>query len=89
MQYLLQQDYGKTVASADTAATVQVCDASSGRTRLIYPGRVDVVTAIAWSPDGEYVASANTDKTVQIWESTTGRPTLTYRTHRSEVLTVA
>ncbi len=32
-----------------------------------YKGHSDVVSELAWSPDGKYIASGSTDKTVQVW----------------------
>jgi WD40 repeat protein len=78
----------KHLASVGTDSSVQVWNASTGRTVWIYccQGWINGVT---WSPDGRYVATANTSKTVQVWQSMTGTPELIYSNHHSEVLSVA
>ena len=78
----------KHLASVGFDKSVQIWNASTGRTIWIYCCQ-GWVNGITWSPDGRYVATANTSKTVQVWESTTGSPVLTYSNHRSEVLAVA
>ncbi|HEY7417515.1 MAG TPA: serine/threonine-protein kinase, partial [Ktedonobacteraceae bacterium] len=55
----------------------------------IYRGHTNFVTAIAWSPGGEYIASGSVDGTVQIWDATTGKTILTYRVHAISVTAVA
>ncbi len=48
---------------------------------LIYRGHTEIVTAIAWAPDGTRLASASYDSTVQVWDVATGRHALVYRGH--------
>ncbi len=63
---------GKRIASASGVEgegdyTVQVWDASTGKTLLTYTGHTEAVHAVAWSPDGSRIASASQDRTVQVW----------------------
>lgn len=39
-----------------------------------YTGHIDVVTAVAWSPNGTLIASSSLDGTVQIWKPLTATP---------------
>jgi serine/threonine protein kinase len=44
-----------------------------GEVVTTYTQHSDWVSAVAWSPDGNYIASASYDKTVQVWEPSTGK----------------
>src|SRR6266702_1446958 len=48
---------GRHIASAGEDQTVQIWDATTGRTILTYRGHSDIVTTVAWSPDGKRIAS--------------------------------
>ncbi|HEU5200599.1 MAG TPA: protein kinase [Ktedonobacterales bacterium] len=54
-----------------------------------YTGHTDVVTAVAWSPDGKHLASASKDHTVQVWEALTGKHALIYRGHTATVQAIS
>jgi WD40 repeat protein len=72
---------GRRVASGSWDNTVQVWDANSGSTLLIYRGHSQKVVAVAWSPDGRRVASGSWDNTVQVWDANSGSTLLIYRGH--------
>jgi eukaryotic-like serine/threonine-protein kinase len=55
--------------------TAQVWDIPQRRLLYTYHGHSDVVTTVAWSPDGTRIASGSTDKSVQIWKAETGEQT--------------
>ena len=69
---------GTSIASATAGLkeidpAIHVWDAATGRTQLKYTGHASGaiaifnVSALAWSPDGQYIASAGTDKSVKRW----------------------
>nr|HET6904249.1 protein kinase [Ktedonobacteraceae bacterium] len=76
---------GKHIVSCDQTsdssrtATIQLWDAATGETILIYRGHTNGVYAVAWSPDGSRIASAGYDGTLQIWKAATGTTIATYR----------
>src|SRR6266704_1953602 len=80
---------GKRVASGSTDTTVQLWDAITGRTQLIYRGHTGSVIAVSWSPDGKRLVSASADATVQLWDAITGRTQLIYKGHSEVVFGVA
>ncbi|GHO45987.1 tetratricopeptide repeat protein [Ktedonospora formicarum] len=54
-----------------------------------YNGHNDVVSGVAWSPNGKYIASGSYDRTVQIWDAQTRRLITTYHGHTELVWRVA
>ena len=52
-------------------------------------GHSSIVTAVAFSPDGQLVASASWDKTVRLWEAATGTCRSTLEGHSDDVRAVA
>ncbi|HEY7417330.1 MAG TPA: WD40 repeat domain-containing protein [Ktedonobacteraceae bacterium] len=61
------------MATGSADKTVQVWDATTGKTLLTYRGHKDKVNAIAWSPDSKLIASGSDDHTVQAWDVTTSK----------------
>jgi WD40 repeat protein len=52
-------------------------------------GHADVVSCVAFSPDGSRLASASFDKTVRVWDLSTRQPALTLTGHTDFVYAVA
>ena len=52
---------------------------------LVYHEHKDIVTDVAWSPDGESIASTSADATVRIWNAGTGQTTRVYKGHTGAV----
>jgi Tol biopolymer transport system component len=72
---------GTRIASGKWDTSVQVWNATTGNTLLIYCGHTDSIQSVAWSPDGTRIASSAQDASLQIWKATTGKKPLTYSTH--------
>src|SRR5207244_7906488 len=60
-------------------ATVQIWEATTGKTLITYRGHTNGVYAVEWCPDGSRIASAGYDGTLQVWQATTGNTITTYR----------
>jgi WD40 repeat protein/uncharacterized caspase-like protein len=52
-------------------------------------GHTDVVTSVAYSPDGRLIASGSSDKTVKLWDAATGALLRTLEGHTKGVTSVA
>jgi len=58
---------GKYIASASGDSTVQVWEATTGKSTLSHRHAAPVY-AVSWSPDGKNIASGGDDHTVQVWQ---------------------
>jgi serine/threonine protein kinase len=72
---------GKRIGGGSDDYTVQVWDATTGKTVTIYRGHSSFVEGVSWSPDSKRIASGSADATVQIWEPNTGNLIYTYHGH--------
>src|SRR5258708_40202657 len=55
----------------------------------MYSGHSSWISALVWSPNGQWIASAGGDSTVQIWEATTGEKHSVYQGHTAYTQAVA
>jgi len=70
--------------------TIKVWDAATGAEVMTLRGRhFDVISSIAFSPDGERIVSGSGDKTVKVWDAATGAEIMTLRGHKLGVADVA
>ncbi len=69
--------------------TPMVCDPSSGKRICKLEGHQGLVTAFAWSRDGNTLATGANDNTVRLWEMPSGTPLVTYQGHKGAVNAVA
>jgi WD40 repeat protein/predicted Ser/Thr protein kinase len=77
------------LASAGHDSVARVWEAANGRKPLTLKGHADIVTCVAFSPDGRRLASAGRDGTVRLWETGTGRELRAWKAHPDWVLGVA
>jgi WD40 repeat protein len=56
---------------------------------LILEGHTDIVTAVAFSPDGQFIVSGSHDNTVSMWDATTGTGRHIMHGHTSSVTSIA
>jgi WD40 repeat protein len=54
-----------------------------------FKGHGDIVTSVAFSPDGKTLASGSSDNTVKLWDAQTGQELATLKGHDSFVTSVA
>ena len=60
-------DNGDNDDNDDNDDTVHVWETATGARIVAYTGHTDVVSCVAWSPDGRSIASGSWDATVHIW----------------------
>lgn len=56
--------------------------------RRILRGHTDIITRIAWSPDGRFLASPSFDTTIRIWDVARGECAAVLEGHQGAVYTV-
>lgn len=71
------------------AADVIVFDAKTGRTISKCVGHVNLIAAVAMTPDGKWLASGGWDTTARIWEAETGREVARFKGLRGATSTIA
>jgi serine/threonine protein kinase len=74
-------DSAYIAAYRDLSNSVQVWQASSGMSTLIYQGQQSVIEGFAWSPDGTYIASVGQDllqQVIHVWNTKTGERAQSY-----------
>jgi hypothetical protein len=81
---------GKWIASSGSDdRTVKLWKAATGEVQKTMVGHLDLVYAVAFSPDGKRIASGSDDETVRLWNATTGEIQKTLIGHSSVVNAVS
>src|SRR5262249_26062419 len=80
---------GETVSAAGEDGAIGVWDARTGRRRLSPRRQSEIVTGLAYSPDGSRLGTSGDDGSVCVWETRTGRKSLTLQGPREGLLSVA
>src|SRR5260370_9071397 len=72
---------GLYIASGGDDKTIQVWEASTGKSICTYKDHTSAANSLAWSPGSEYIASGGDDTTVHVCEISTGSPLIAYNCH--------
>jgi WD40 repeat protein len=84
---------GKVLALAARAANnpfqLHLVDLTTGKVQADLPGHSDVITALAFSPDGVVLASGARDRTIRVWDVNSGKVRTTLSGHADEVTSLA
>lgn len=79
---------GDTLASGGFDRTIKLWDWQAGTLKRTLIGHTDVVTAIAFAPDGT-LYSASRDKTIRQWQPNSGEAIATFTSHKAAVEAIA
>ena len=84
---------GSTLQTVMRNGTVQIWDTTSWNNTLTYEIPSRVLTAVAWSPMGDYFATVSAidpiSNAVRVWNTVTGENVLTYLGHTGGVAALA
>src|SRR5262249_58873775 len=76
-------------ASAGEDYTIKGGRASENGEPRTLRGHTNLVTSVAWSPDGARLLSASHDATVKVWDGRAKPETLALHGHEESILTLA
>jgi WD40 repeat protein len=80
---------GGRIVSGSRDRSVQVWDASTGKTLKVLEGHTDGITSVAFSSDGRRIVSGSKDNSMRVWDSSTSEMLETLEGHGDEVSSVA
>jgi serine/threonine protein kinase len=72
---------GRTISSPGQKSAASPTSVSLPAALLTYTGHHNMLSCIAWSPDGHAIATSAADGTAQVWNAQTGHPLLVYHSH--------
>jgi len=90
-KYLASGSYERVwqVSNGRLIGTVKVWQVSNGRLIGTFKGHLDLVTSVAFSPDGGLLASGSLDKTIKLWQVSDGKLIRTLKGHKGMVWSVS
>lgn len=80
--------HAEKLSDDDTQHRIDIWDTATGDRHFFIHGHQDIVTDLAFSPDGNLLASASEDGTIKVWDTGTG-PELSLTGHESFVTCAA
>ncbi|MBI5208734.1 MAG: caspase family protein [Elusimicrobia bacterium] len=88
-RYVLAGLYGDSALRGGASEAVMLWDVAAGKLARELAGRSNLVTSVAFSPDGHYAVSGSLDKAVRLWDLRTGAEVRRFLGHADVVLCVA
>lgn len=79
----------KLIATASQDKTARVWDVTDGKMKFEMKGHADIVSAIAFSPDGKALATGGADKAVKLWNPADGKELKALGTHDGGIYSIA
>src|ERR1700739_4780503 len=76
------------IATGFTSEAILV-DSRTGEKVQEFKGHTDLVTDVAFSPDGRAIATASKDKTIKLWNTAQGEAVRTFRGHLNSVESIS
>jgi WD40 repeat protein/serine/threonine protein kinase len=82
---------GQTLAlgGGPRGAAVQIYDVASRKEQRVLPGRGDIVTALAFSPDGRILVTGGNEGSIQLWDWARGKELITFKGHATRIMSLA
>lgn len=77
------------ILASSSGTTIKLWDLQTGQPLRTLSGHLDIVAALAITPDGKLLISGSADKTIKLWELTTGQRLASLNAHTDTVLAVA
>jgi len=77
------------IASGSADSTVRIWNEATGELLRVLKGHTDVVTSVAYLPNGKTIVSGSKDGTVRLWDADSAQVVRTLTGHAGQVLSIA